>query len=179
MNPLLNGFAILAALGFILSLVSHIAALIRMPGPLGDFTWILHLGIFVVWIPAAITSNIMGRNSPRKDFWKVALRGCPPWMRYAFYAIIGYAILNFIFFLITAPSGHSPSGGSMPPSVVRGFSGHWMVFYFAGFAILYSKTHGSDQGRPAHCPNGHPINASAKYCETCGAPIFQTPITPK
>jgi len=52
------------------------------------------------------------------------------------YAFGGYAMLNFLLFMTKAPPG---DGGANPPAVVwRGFSGHWMAFYTAALAILYS-----------------------------------------
>ena len=46
--------------------------------------------------------------------------------------------VNFAIFFFQAPHGGS---GANPPAVVcRGFSGHWMVFYSAALAILYSAT---------------------------------------
>jgi hypothetical protein len=57
-------------------------------------------------------------------------------MRYMVYGFFGYAIINFLLFIAVAPSG---GHGANPPTVVwRGFSGHWMAFYSAAFAILYS-----------------------------------------
>ena len=178
MKPLLNGFAFLSAIGFAASLVSHLSALIGFNGPLGDQTWFLHVGIFVVWIPTVISSHMLSRNVPSKDVWKAALRWCPTWMKYLTYFFFGYAIFNFVLFMIIAPSGH-PSAGPMPPSVVRGFSGHWMAFYCAAFAILYSKAHARDEDRPKHCPNGHSVGPLAQFCETCGSPIGPMPTRPK
>ena len=177
MKPVLNLFASLAAIGLVVSLVSHVYALFGLPGPLGDFSWVLHIGIFVVWIPAVIASQSLSRNVPSKDFWKAALRGCPPWMKYLTYFFFGYAIFNFAIFFITAPS-HPPSG-PMPPAVVRGFSGHWMAFYCAALSILYSKTRTQGQHRPTHCPNGHSISPLAKFCQACGSPVGPGSIGPK
>jgi membrane protease YdiL (CAAX protease family) len=117
----------LAALGLVLSIASHIAALQGKPGTLGRYTWTLHLGALAICIPAAIVA--------RKAKWKALLSGCPAWMRYALYAFIAYAIVNFGIFVATPRTG---GAGLMPPPVVRGFSGHWMAIYAAAFAVLYS-----------------------------------------
>ena len=50
-------FLVLAVIGLILSLVSHTAAVLGQPQPLGPAAWGLHIGIFVVWLPAVIVSN--------------------------------------------------------------------------------------------------------------------------
>jgi hypothetical protein len=85
MKTLLYPLVALSAVGLALSLISHIAALLGANGPLGDKAWILHIGIFVVWLPAILVMNRLTREVPRKDIWKVALRGCPEWMRYMTY----------------------------------------------------------------------------------------------
>ncbi len=127
MSFLLYFFAAVAAAGFVLSLASHVAALAGQAGPLGDFTWTLHLGALAVWLPAALVA--------RQKRWKALLRGWPPWIKYVLYAFVGYAVVNFCIFLAT----HSKGGaGPMPPPVVRGFSGHWMALYATALAILYS-----------------------------------------
>jgi hypothetical protein len=118
LRPLVLFFAALAAIGLALSVLSHIEALLGLQGPLGDYEWLLHLGIFVVWLPAVLVSTQLTRNFKRKDFWNAALRGCPPWMKYMVYGFLGYAVLNFIVFLAKAP----PKGGFGPlsPTVVHG-----------------------------------------------------------
>ena len=163
---------LLACLGLILSAISHVYALCGMPGPLGDATWILHVGIFVVWFPAVIVAQRLARNVPQKDFWKAALRGCPAWARTGLYGIFGYGVLNFIYFIITV--GKQKTAGPMPPPVVRGFSGHWMIFYGAAAAILYSYRQVGDDG-PRKCPSGHEVGPMAQFCETCGLPVTNTP----
>jgi len=48
---------------------------------------------------------------------------------------------------------YTGSGEANPPAVVwRGFSGHWMAFYSAALAILYSAAHAKHNGW--RCPNG-------------------------
>jgi hypothetical protein len=172
MKVVLHFFAALSAVGLALSLVSHAAALLGASEPLGDKTWMLHIGIFVVWIPAILVMNRITNDVPRKDIWKAALRGCPPWMTYMTYAFFGYALFNFVFFLIEAP--RTGGSGPMPPSVVRGFSGHWMAFYSAALAIFYSAAKLQDQNVPRRCQNGHTVGILAKFCDQCGQPIIES-----
>lgn len=110
----------------------------------------------------------MTQHVSRKDFWKVALAGCPGWMRRGFYVLFGYAILNFIvFFAITAGQPKLRSD-NLPPAVIKGFSGHWMVFYAAAFAVLYSRIHAPGLYRERRCPNGHISAPAARFCSECG-----------
>jgi hypothetical protein len=161
-------FAALSAIGLVLSVVSHLSALMGGSGPLGDKSWYLHLGIFVVWLPAVIAVNRLTREVPQKDSWKVIFRSCPPWMKYMTYSFFGYALLNFVIFMVNG----SPSSGTglMSPADVRGFSGHWMAFYSAALSVLYAAATGQTE-LLRRCLNGHLVGPLAKYCDQCGMMI--------
>jgi hypothetical protein len=176
MNIILYPFMVLAACGLALSMGAHFMALAGRPIPGGKLVWSLHAGVFVVWIPAVLTSLQTTRYANRKDFWKVALAGCPAWMRRAGYILFGYAIFNFAMFMAT--TAHQPkqqTAGDAPPAVIRGFSGHWMIFYGAAFAILYSRIHAPQLYRPRKCPQGHDASPVARFCSQCG---YQFPDEP-
>ena len=167
---ILAPFIGLAAIGLILSVAAHLAAVAGSPIPFGKAVWGLHIGVFVVWLPTVLVGIRLTRGANRKDYWKIALVGCPKWMRRALSILFGYAILNFIlFFVMTA--AHLQPKGDAPPEVVRGFSGHWMVFYGAAFATLYSASVIGWAGIDRKCPNGHSVTFTAKFCEECGAPL--------
>src|ERR1700675_2567644 len=115
------------------------------------FFWVLGVGIFIVLLPAVLVAQRFVGSTNRKDFWKVILKGSPDWMRYMVYSFGGYAMLDFLLFLAKAPTR---GGGANPPAVVwRGFSGHWMAFYSAALAILYSAARTVDAS--PRCANGH------------------------
>jgi hypothetical protein len=148
LKPFVLFFAALAALGLALSIISHVAALLGRQGPLGEYTFALHVGVFVVWLPAVLVSRHLAPGLRRKGFWQAAFRGCPPWMRFMVYGLFVYGFLNFIVFLTHVPPNRGP--GFLSPSTVRGFSGHWMIFYATAMAILYSAGHVNDRdGRDA------------------------------
>jgi hypothetical protein len=136
LRPFLWLLAAVAFLGLIVSLWVHIGAVMgRRVAPESLF-WILHVGIFVVWFPAMFLAQRLVGSLNRKDFWKKVLAGSPVWMRYIVYGFAGYALVNFLLFMTNSPNSH---GGANPPAAVwRGFSGHWMAFYSAAFAIFYS-----------------------------------------
>jgi hypothetical protein len=170
MKRLLDFFAALSAIGLALSVASHIAALEGRQSPLGDFTPALHVGIFIVWIPAVLVATRMRTGSAsRKNYWKVVLRGCPAWMKYMTYGFFGYAALNFSYFMMFGFKQGGP--GAMPPPMVRGFSGHWMAFYAAALGILYSASQVWDKDSPRRCPSGHEVQPLAKFCDQCGLRI--------
>ena len=171
MAILLTPFIVFAAIGMIFSLIAHGCALLGLPQPLGDAAWGLHIGIFVVWLPAVLVSNRLVRDFKRKDFWKAALRGCPNWMRWMTYGFFIYALFNFLTFMVAAPVGQQAPNAPAPPIVFRGFSGHWMAFYSMAIAIMYSAVVVSKRDLARRCPNGHPVSPSAEFCENCGAKI--------
>jgi hypothetical protein len=160
----------LAAIGLLLSIGAHIASLLGLPLPGDKLVWSLHVGIFVVWLPAVLVATRANRGRPQSEFWKNVLSGCPPWMRNAGYALLAYAIANFIGFMVTTGSEPQPEGNA-PPSVVRGFSGHWLIFYGAAFAIFFSAYRNPRLLKKQKCSNGHDVSAADIFCPTCGSKI--------
>jgi hypothetical protein len=167
-RPFLWVFILLSALGLVVSVWIHLGAVMGRRVAPEAFMWILGFGIFVVWFPAFIVAQRLVGNTNRKDFWKAILKGSPDWMRYAVYAFLGYAVVNFLFFVSKAPSGGS---GNPPVSVWRMFSGHWMAFYSAALAILYSAARTAETA--LRCVNGHLASPNATYCTRCGQPVLR------
>jgi hypothetical protein len=162
-RPFVPFFAGASIVGLVISLYVHLNALLGRSMPAAF--WALHVGIFVVWIPAVLVANRRLGKKRGLDFWKVVLNGAPIWMRYLLYAFFGYAFVNFFLFMANSPD--KPSGMENPAEW-RGFSGHWMVFYFAAFAILYAAL---KDARP-HCVNGHVVSAGTISCPQCGQAVL-------
>jgi len=156
-------FAVLAGAGFVASVAVHLASWTPVVLP----TWVmgLHVGIFVVWLPAVLVSRPLVADYPQRDFLRASLRGAPRWMYRAVQFTMVYAIVNFVIFIATGVRGGEAS--------TRGFSGHWMLFYGAAAAILYSALHAVDERRI--CPNGHVASREAHFCERCGAALPSAP----
>ena len=160
----------LSLVGLVLSVLAHVSSWMgHVFG--GEAIWTLHLAAIAMGVPAVLASHDLTSDFPYRDFWRVAFRGCPDWMRKAVYAFGIYAIVNFILFTFVAPSGGRVAGEPTPPTVIRGFSGHWMFFYAAFLATFYSAHVVSQRDPARRCPNGHPVRPSAIYCERCGALI--------
>jgi hypothetical protein len=167
-RPFLWFFVCFSAIGLVVSLWVHLGAVMGRRVAPEAFFFILHVGIFVVWIPAVLVAQRLVGNVNRKDLWKVVLKDSPDWMRYMVYGFFGYAIVNFLLFMTKAPSG----GSGNPPAVVwRGFSGHWMAFYSAALAILYAAARAEDIS--LRCANGHLASSNAIYCPQCGQPVMR------
>jgi hypothetical protein len=173
---LLLPLMVYAACGLVLSVAVHVLSLFgfQLGAPL--FT-ALHVGIFPLWFVVVLLSMKMIGSASRKDFWKIALSGCPPWMRYMTRGFFIYAIVNFaIFFFLTAgQQSAKPAGGDPTAVVLHGFSGHWMAFYSAGLAILTTAYRRGLSNLQRHCPFGHDVGWSDKFCPTCGASIPADP----
>lgn len=170
LESLLYPFMWLAALGFIASTTVHVGAYLGihiLPEPM-----LLGPGIFVVWLPAVLVSMRLVKDFKQKDFWKAALRGCPQWLRKGIPVLFAYAIINFVIFIINSPnSGRTQIHGVHSFAEIRGFTGHFMIFYAMAFAILYSAIEVGKSDPTLRCPHGHPVPPSAKFCEQCGAEI--------
>lgn len=133
----------ISILGLALSLLVHLSALLGMASPFGEAAWVLHGGIFIVWLPAVLVFQPLTREFKLKDLWRAALRGSPRWMRWMTSGFAGYAFVNFVLFIVLEP-GSRGSSPETPAVIFRGFSGHWMAFYSAALAIFYSADHAED-----------------------------------
>jgi hypothetical protein len=157
----------LAVAGFFASLLVHLRAVLGLPSPFGSATWLLHIGIFVVWLPTVLVAQRLGNGAKQVDLWKAVFRGCPAWVKSGAYVVGGYAMVNFVLF--TFQTTAYPKN-QMPELIeYRVFSGHWMVFYYIGAATLYSAIRLGLSQR--HCPQGHEVSPFANYCDLCGAPV--------
>lgn len=157
-------FMILAGLGFLISLAVHVSSIFGV-SVFPKEPWFLHYGIFVVWLPAVLCAQALAKEFPQKQMWKAALRGCPKPMQYMAYALFGYVFLNFAIFAMANSSSATSN------TAVRGFSGHWLIFYYVAFAILYSYIQVQKQDPTRRCQSGHAVSLSAKYCPECGASV--------
>ena len=167
LKPFIWIFISLAALGLLLSLWVHINALLGHVVIPDKYFFALHAGVFVVFIPAVLAQTAIFRRPARQSDWKVVLRFAPPWMLYMVYVFFAYAFLNFAIFIARTPSSHS-AHAETPPSVWRGFSGHWMLLYSAALAILYSVSQSGNA--TGSCANGHRFSSAYSACPQCGSP---------
>lgn len=147
------GFAALA--GLVLSAVAHGFALAGVDvAEHVPFVWLLHVGIFAVFIPFVFSSRkILGKQPSLAD-----MRALVPGRVYAVGVVVFiYAIINFVLFGEAAQRG-SPAieagryvlqnhgrlireigvaeYAALRANELRGFSGHWMFFYFVPFAYF-------------------------------------------
>jgi hypothetical protein len=147
------GFAALT--GLVLAAVAHVCALAgigvaeRVPS-----VWLLHVGVFVVFIPFVVSSRkILGKQPSLAD-----MRALVPGRVFAVgLAVFIYAIINFVLFAVATQGGNPvveagqyllkshghlirelsrPEYEALRANELRGFSGHWLFFYFVPFAYF-------------------------------------------
>jgi hypothetical protein len=147
------GFAALT--GFVLATVAHVFALAGVNvAEHVPFVWLLHVGIFVVFIPFVFSSRkILGKQPSLAD-----MRALVPARVYVVgLAIVIYAIVNFVLFAAATEGGNPAIEAgryvlqihgrlvrelsfaeyeALRANELRGFSGHWLFFYFVPFAYF-------------------------------------------
>ena len=151
-------FGTLALLGFLAALGVHVAALLGLPVQ-DQFPqiWVLHVGVFVVFIPAFFhLKKHTEKGDPLGHF-----RGMPAWAVVVLLALFLYLFLNF--------SVLRPAPGEGTPDIRNGqyvlhkrghvlreisqaeyragraaearlFSGHWLLFYALSAAVFLVRS---------------------------------------
>lgn len=157
-----RAFCVFALVGFLSSLVVHLSTFFGIdPSKHVPSVWTLHLGIFVVFVPMLF----LQRLGPKKDFWRKIFAPMPRWARYTIKAFFAYAIINFALFFYLSQGGvpdvrdgkyvlhnHGQVIRELSEDeyelqqayVIRGFSGHWMIFYLVPALVFWYS------GKSAH-----------------------------
>lgn len=155
-------FMIAAACGFVLATAVNIAGWLGYTILPENFFFAMHVGIFVVFLPAIL----FGRNySNNLLAFRKRSGTTQGWLPIVCKTLFVYVFFNFFSFVLVAPDKqheHTPSA-----LMWRGFSGHWMLFYFMSFALLYSVV--TDSANKCRCVNGHIITDESLTCPVCGA----------
>ena len=139
MTRLIRRFTLFSASGFILSVAIHILGLLNKASFFFWFAIPLHFGIFVALL-AVLVAFFRLRKSEGKGFWKRALRASPVWMRWVLLLSLIYALANFFIFWNKLFNLNGKSSDEITAILLRGFSGHWMFFYFGTFLVFYAAT---------------------------------------
>jgi len=176
MQVVLYPFIALSAVGLVLSIIVHVLAHLGY-APFGEWTFILHVGIFVVWLPAILALYRGGvvkfqmsmRPSAGWRMWQQMVRGSPKWMQRMTVGFFIYGFVSFFLFVAFSAGGVAGKSHGIPdtPTQVWGFSGHWMIFYSAALTILYSAM--NTWNAPLKCPAGHLVSPLDQFCPECGA----------
>ena len=148
-----------AVAGWLMSLFVNLNALegVNLSVEYG-YVWLLHVGIFLIWIPAILE---LRKNEELKQFrtktltnglkpfamYRIILRAVPSWMVVLVFACVGYAFLSFIYFNFLSQSGVTKVPTRALTSNDMGFfSALWLAFYGMGAAMLYPNKDIPSQG---------------------------------
>jgi len=135
-SPLMRSFkrslGVLALTGFLASLIIHVTTFFGIVPP--RLSWLLHSGIFLVFIPMILTWNrlVMSRRTGRSmaeakrahsELFSHSLRTVPIWVKAAY-------LLCFTYYVGISGSGLAAGiAGAPPEKLICSFSGGWMFFY--------------------------------------------------
>lgn len=152
-------FALLAALGLLISIAANVSTFFGVePMHRWPYIWLLHLGVFVAFIPAFSIQGQHGNKKPLR--WRDVFGGVPGWLRWMLVSLIIYAPMSGLAFVIVCGSGgpskeadgtyamtshgrilrtltadeyHRASGYEF-----RFMSSWWIMFYSISLALLVS-----------------------------------------
>jgi hypothetical protein len=152
-------FALLAALGLLISIAANVSTFFGVePMHRWTYIWLLHLGVFVVLIPAGSSQNNHGHQ--RVFRWRDVFGGVPAWMRWMTVWLVIYAPVSALAFVIVCGGGgpsQAPDGtyammshGRILRTLTadeyhrasgyefRFMSSWWIMFYSISLALLVS-----------------------------------------
>jgi hypothetical protein len=128
--------AAFALIGLVASIACHLMGWLQVAPPWGKGAFLLHLGLFVLWIPLVGCAN-RAMPAKRRNNVEHLLKELPKWVRIAVGSLFVYALLNFVYFIFC--TSQYPKHKVPLFLELRGFSGHWMMFYgcaLAGYVAL-------------------------------------------
>ena len=112
----------------------HVLGWMQIVPPGGKAVFVLHVFIFVLFVPLVFLhkrQKTKGGKSTANEF----LAGQPKWAQWAVKVCLAYAVGHFFLFLYQTQK--YPKHEVPLYLELRGFSGHWMMFYAAcGFGYL-------------------------------------------
>ncbi|MBN2695158.1 hypothetical protein JXR93_10905 [bacterium] len=145
-------FWTISLFGLLSGLIVHIISLSGIYiGDIIPVFW-LHIGIFIVWLPVVGKSK-NGSKSINID--EIIPENVPTFMKVILKFVFPYAIINFMLFMLSQHGSPTILDGKFilqnkgvfiknlteieyfkyKANEIRGFSGHWMLFY--GYAVGY------------------------------------------
>jgi hypothetical protein len=158
-------FFFFALIGWVLGLCVHLTAALGDYDLTGPFPglWLLHVGAIAVWLPTVLIlkdnpelKHLKNNLNPRTFFGQIA-KEAPAWLRVIAMAGFFYAIINFMFFMVSQHGTPDIMNGQYvlqnhgkivrtislseyghyQALQTRAFSGHWIAFYGIACAVLY------------------------------------------
>jgi hypothetical protein len=104
---------------------------LQVEPPWGRSVFVLHVGFLILWFPLVILANRTMPKGARGNLEHL-LAELPTWVRRAVTVTFAYTLLNFAYFIYF--TSRYPRHAVPFYIELRGFSGHWMLFY--GMAVI-------------------------------------------
>ena len=115
-------FVLLAALGLLISIAANVSTFFGVePMHRWPDLWLLHLGVFVVFIPAISVQSQYRNETPFR--WRDVFGGVPAWLRWLLVWLIVYAPVSALAFVIVCGSG----GPSKEPDGTYAMTSHGRI----------------------------------------------------
>jgi hypothetical protein len=153
-------FLVMSVLGFIASVAAHFSTFFGInPQLIFPHIWLLHIFIFVVFGPAIFFCTKISARAI-VNFNEIVSIYSPAWMKMLVIVFFAYAFFNFFFTTFVLGESGVPGiidGKKVIHShgrvirelndkeyeqqkiyLIRGASGHWMLFYSASVMMIYS-----------------------------------------
>jgi hypothetical protein len=173
MRPVLKIAMVMAAVGAVISVGIHIAAVFGYLVPPPVIMGLLG-GVTILALPYFLVVKKLMREQKATYLLPVGalFRACPRQIKRVGYALFVYFAIVMSVFLIKANIGPKENWAQSQGEFLF-FSSGGMISYFLLFEVFFSalKTH----TRPWRCQNGHDVPPGHGYCEECGALV----VTPK
>ncbi|MDB5137515.1 MAG: hypothetical protein JWP37_4118 [Mucilaginibacter sp.] len=146
----------IAAVGWLCALYINLYALQGVDLSAKYYTvWLLHAGVFFVWIPAVLElrkneewkqlrSNSRSNAIRPFGFYRILLKGVPAWLTMLFYGCLIYTFCSFIYFnfnlsgfINTRHQVSEITARQKDVNTISLFSAVWLFFYCTAATILY------------------------------------------
>ena len=132
MNITPKQLASLSLSGLVLSLLVHLLTVTGIYYVSGITVGALTIGMLAAWL---LSSRMVRQLSEKEDHpWKIVFSSIPEWLRYLFFFMVIYALIN-ILFSIETDTGNGYFDSQVSPLKIRLLSGFWMLIYLIGFLV--------------------------------------------
>ncbi|MBN2445752.1 MAG: hypothetical protein JXO22_03450 [Phycisphaerae bacterium] len=152
----------LAVVCLAVSAVTHVSTFFGVnPQRMFAAIGVLHILVLVVWLPVVLSCRRACRGNDAKDFWRIATRNAPHWMKALSVMLFACAFVNFFLTVFVLGECGQPDDSDFKKVLrshdriireltdeefelhqtygTRESSGNWMVFYGIGMTVLYSR----------------------------------------
>lgn len=135
LNP--RAFLAFSGSGFIISLFVHFLTLTSLYIVSNITIMALTTGMFLAWLQGSKMLKEIYKKHENNHPLKQIMISCPSWLKYTFYFIIIYSVINFAV-SVKLPADQSFFNFRVSDNKLRGISGFWLAFYAFGFLVNFT-----------------------------------------